>query len=66
MPAEKAKLLTEAALEGERYEVKDTEIYAHLRTGVADSLLTKGFLDKKLKIVFTGRNWRTVEKLAEL
>jgi uncharacterized protein (DUF1697 family) len=66
MPAEKAKLLTEAALEGERYEVRDTEIYAHLRTGVADSLLTKGFLDKKLKIVFTGRNWRTVEKLAEL
>lgn len=56
----------ETALEGERYAVNGREIYAHLPHGVAESLLTKGFLDKKLKIVFTGRNWRTALTLADL
>lgn len=66
MPEDKVTLLQESAFPGERYLVVGCEIYAHLPTGVADSLLTKGFLDKKLKLVFTGRNWRTVNKLAEI
>jgi uncharacterized protein (DUF1697 family) len=66
MPAEKREQLLAAALEGERYEVKGREIYCHLPTGVADSLLTKGFFEKKPKVSTTARNWRTVEKLAEL
>lgn len=66
MPDETRDHLSAAALEGERYEVRGREIYGHLPHGVADSLLTKGFLDKKLKVVFTGRNWRTVEKLVDL
>jgi uncharacterized protein (DUF1697 family) len=66
MQNEKVSQLKAAALEGEGYEVDGREIYAHLPAGVADSLLTKGFIDKKLKIVFTGRNWRTVEKIATL
>ena len=63
---EKVAQLKAAAFPGERYEVADREIYCHLPTGVADSLLTKGIIDKKLKVVFTGRNWRTVEKIADL
>ena len=63
---EKVAQLKAAAFPGERYEVSGREIYCHLPTGVADSLLTKGIIDKKLKIVFTGRNWRTVEKIADL
>lgn len=66
MPADKITQLQESAFPGERYSVNGREIYAHLPTGVADSLLTKGFLDKKLNLVFTGRNWRTVNKLAEI
>ena len=66
MADDKSEQLKEAALEGERYFIDGREIYCHLPQGVADSLLTKGFLDKKLKISFTGRNWRTVEKLAIL
>ena len=31
-----------------------------------DSLLGKSYLEKKLKLAVTGRNWRTVEKLATL
>ena len=66
MPKEKEELLQESALPGERYEVRDREIYNHLPHGVAGSLLTKGFFEKKPKVSYTGRNWRTVEKLAEL
>jgi uncharacterized protein (DUF1697 family) len=63
---EKADAIKEAAFEGERYHVDGREIYCHLPRGVAQSLLTKGIIDKRMKINFTGRNWRTVQKLAEL
>jgi uncharacterized protein (DUF1697 family) len=66
MPAEKAQLLQASALPGERYHVTDREIYNLLPNGVAGSLLTKGFFEKKPVVPYTGRNWRTVEKLAEL
>jgi uncharacterized protein (DUF1697 family) len=66
MPAEKENLLQESALPGERYEVRGREVYNHLPNGVAGSLLTKGFFEKKPAVPYTGRNWRTVEKLAEL
>jgi uncharacterized protein (DUF1697 family) len=66
LPEEKKKLLQASALPGERYEVRGREIYNHLPNGVAGSLLTKGFFEKKPAVAYTGRNWRTVEKLAEL
>jgi uncharacterized protein (DUF1697 family) len=66
MPAEKAALLQSSALPGEKYAVRDREIYNLLPNGVAGSLLTKGFFEKKPVVPYTGRNWRTVEKLAEL
>ena len=66
MPTEKAKQLQASALPGERYEIRDREIYNLLPNGVAGSLLTKGFFEKKPVVPYTGRNWRTVEKLVEL
>jgi uncharacterized protein (DUF1697 family) len=66
LPEEKKKFLQASALPGERYEVRGREIYNHLPNGVAGSLLTKGFFEKKPAVAYTGRNWRTVEKLAEL
>ena len=66
MPKEKKELLQSAALPGEKYEVRGLEIYNLLPKGVAGSLLTKGFFEKKPRVAYTGRNWRTVEKLAEL
>jgi uncharacterized protein (DUF1697 family) len=66
MPAEKQEQLLEQQTADERFAVRSREIYCHLRLGVADSLLGKGFIDRKLKIQITGRNWRTVEKLATL
>ncbi len=66
MPDDKRDLLIEKQTENERFEVDGREIFCHLRLGVADSLLGKGFIDKKLKVPITGRNWRTVEAIAEL
>ena len=66
MPDEKAEQLYEQQTKNERFAVRDREIYCHLRLGVADSLLGKGFIERKLKVAITARNWRTVERLASL
>lgn len=66
MPADKQALLAERQSPDERFAVVGREIYCHLKLGVADSLLGKGFIDKKLKTPVTARNWRTVGKLADL
>jgi uncharacterized protein (DUF1697 family) len=66
MSADKENQLAEACPEGERYKCVGRELYCHLPKGVIDSLLGKSFLEKKLKLSSTGRNWRTVQKLAEL
>jgi uncharacterized protein (DUF1697 family) len=66
MPIEKAALLQSSALPGEQYAVQGREIYNLLPNGVAGSLLTKGFFEKKPVVPYTGRNWRTVETLAKL
>jgi uncharacterized protein (DUF1697 family) len=66
MPDEKAGLLHEQQTKKERFAVRDREIYCHLQLGVADSLLGKGFIERKLKVAITARNWRTVERLASL
>jgi uncharacterized protein (DUF1697 family) len=66
MPNDKEQELLDKQTESERFAVHAREIYCHLKLGVADSLLGKGFIEKKLKVAVTGRNWRTVQKLAEM
>jgi uncharacterized protein (DUF1697 family) len=67
MPADKKKLLLEQQTDDEKIVVHGREIYCHLKRGVAESvILGKNFIEKKLKVSTTARNWRTVEKLGEL
>lgn len=66
LPADKKQLLADAVPTGERFSVIGREIFCHLPTGVADSYLGRGQFEKLLKVSVTARNWRTVEKLAEL
>ena len=66
MPEDRQLQLLERQTEDERFAVLGREIYCHLRLGVADSLLGKGFIEKKLKVPITARNWRTVGRLADL
>ncbi|HMS08025.1 MAG TPA: DUF1697 domain-containing protein [Pyrinomonadaceae bacterium] len=66
MPADKQQELLANQTNDERFAILGREIYCHLKLGVANSLLGKGFIEKKLKVQITGRNWRTVERLAVL
>jgi uncharacterized protein (DUF1697 family) len=66
MPEEKQAQLLENNRHNEKFAVFGREIYALLKLGVADSLLGKGFIERKLKVPVTARNWRTVEKIATL
>ena len=50
----------------ERIAICGREIYALLLGGVAESLIGRGLLERKLKMPMTARNWRTVERLADL
>jgi len=60
------ELLLAQANDKEMITVDGRTIYCFLKISIIDSALGKGFIDRKLKIPATARNWRTVEKLANL
>ena len=66
LSAANEKWLRETVPTGEQFAAADREIYCYLPMGVADSYLGRGQFEKKLKVAVTARNWRTVQKLAEL
>ena len=49
----------EAFIDGNR-------IYMKLETGVAKTRLTQKYIEKKLNVTATSRNWNTVKKLIEM
>lgn len=63
---EKTELLLAQQCDTEEYATAGREIYCLLRAGVADSTLGKRFLETKLKVSATARNWRTIGKVLEL
>jgi uncharacterized protein (DUF1697 family) len=63
---EKRELLLSNNNENEQFAVRNREIFCLLRVSVLDSLLGKDYIGKKLKVSATGRNWRTVNKIAGL
>ena len=60
------QLLLAKNSDDEMITVNGRTIYYLLSISIIDSVLGKGFVDKKLKVPATARNWRTVRKLAEL
>jgi uncharacterized protein (DUF1697 family) len=60
------KLISEVANENEQIDVRGRTLYCLLKISIVDSFVGKGFVDKKLKVAATARNWRTVKKLAEM
>lgn len=44
----------------------EREIYVWAPNGVSETKLTHAFWEKRLGVIATGRNWRTVERLLEL
>ena len=63
---EQEALLLEQASDDEQYAIHGRHLLCMLRISILDSAVGKGFIDKKLKVAATGRNWRTVTTLAEM
>jgi uncharacterized protein (DUF1697 family) len=63
---EKAATLDPERSPGDRWELRGQELYLCLPNGVGRSKLSNAYFDSKLGVTGSGRNWRTVLKLAEL
>jgi len=63
---EQSSLLLANESENELFSVRGREIFNLLRISILDSVMGKGFMDKKLKVRATARNWRTVKKIADM
>jgi uncharacterized protein (DUF1697 family) len=61
-----AKALRDHANAGERIEVLGDAIWIDFATSVASSKLTPTVLDRCVGSTVTARNWRTLQKLAEM
>lgn len=66
-PTKEQKLMLEGlSCETDTFAIKGREVYTLLYKGKGKPLFTNMFLEKKLKMPGTGRNWLTVNKLIEL
>ena len=50
----------------EKLVITDTHAYLHCPNGYGKSKLSNNFLEKKLDVEATTRNWKSIHKLAEL
>jgi uncharacterized protein (DUF1697 family) len=51
--------------EGEEFHINGREVYI-LTGGYADTKFSNTFIEKKLRVAATTRNWATVNKVIEL
>lgn len=65
LTAEQEALLLAQGNENEVFAIFGRHVACLLKIHITDSAVGKGFIDKKLKVAATGRNWRTVNKLLE-
>jgi uncharacterized protein (DUF1697 family) len=66
-PARKAVAgLASLEIAPDRVEVVGSDVFVHYPNGVAGARLNGAMLERKLGVPGTGRNWRTVTRLAEL
>ena len=63
---QKQNLLSEYVKPPERLTIKGSEVYLYCPNGYGKSKLTNIFLENKLGISATTRNWKSVKKLYEL
>lgn len=63
---EQEAYLLEQGNENENFAIMGRHVACLLKIHITDSAVGKGFIDKKLKVAATGRNWRTVTMIAEM
>ena len=61
--AEKIELIQQYVKAPEALVVRGREVYLHCPNGYGRSKLSNRFLESKLKVTATTRNWRSVQKL---
>lgn len=61
-----AKALTNPGVDGEKFELKGSEIYLMFPKGLAKTKVTNAYFDSKLQTISTVRNWRTTLALLEM
>jgi uncharacterized protein (DUF1697 family) len=66
LSAEQRELLRAVANDNEQIHIDGRHLLCLLKISILDSAVGKGFIDKKLKVPATARNWRTVKKIAEM
>lgn len=64
--AEKLAALQTLSFEPEMYTVSGKEIYVYCFNGYGKTKLENSLFEKKLKVIASTRNWRTINKLAEM
>lgn len=63
---EKREQLLSNNSETEKFAACGREIFYLSRVNFSDSLMSKDYIGKKLKVSATARNWRTVNKILEM
>ena len=63
---EQEAYLLEQGNENEIFAILGRQVACLLKIHITDSAVGKGFIDKKLRVAATGRNWRTVTMIAEM
>jgi uncharacterized protein (DUF1697 family) len=63
---QKQELLLEHVRPPEKLIIQGSEVYLYCPNGYGTSKLTNTFLEKKLGVSATTRNWKSVKKLYEL
>jgi len=58
--------LTEAHKGPEKFHIAGEEMYVYYPSGMGRSKLSNAFIEKKLKVAGTARNWNVVTKLAAM
>lgn len=60
------KKLTETDLKNDKFHHKEKAIYLYFPDKYSNSKLTNGFIESKLKVTATTRNWKTVNQLLRI
>jgi uncharacterized protein (DUF1697 family) len=58
--------IAETAYLPDRFKIVDRDVYLYIPGGYGNTKLANNFFENKLKVKGTTRNWKTVNKLAEL
>ena len=66
LPTTAVKVLEPLATARERFRILNREIYLYCPDGYGNTKLSNNAIEKKLSVVATTRNWRTVNTLLEM